>query len=146
MRSRAALSRALEPALGLFLAACFILPTEATYSLVFYLAVVPCALARAAPPPWLQPSAVWAGVAMIAWSAATLCWGEDTGGRAARFALASAATLVFWLAAYDVLTNQATRGRLQTLLIALGAASAAISGSSTIRSRQLCIRDAPWAW
>jgi hypothetical protein len=124
---RAALSRALEPALGLFLAACFLLPTEAAYSLVFYLAVVPCAVARLAPPPWAKSAALWAGSAMILWSALSLCWGEDAGGRTGRFAVGSAATLVFWLATYDVLANHGTRERLQTLLIVLGAASAAVA-------------------
>ncbi len=117
------MSRALELALGVFLAACFLLPTEAAYALVFYVIVVPCALARLVRRPRPGDVVLWTGVALIAWSALTLCWGEDAGGRTVKFAVASAATLVFWLASYDVLANPAAGERLQVLLIVLGAAS-----------------------
>ena len=55
----------------LFLLACFALPTEAAFSLVFYIVVLPFARFRLA----------WPEAAVIVWSGMTLAWGE--GGLAA---------------------------------------------------------------
>jgi O-antigen ligase len=107
-----------------FLVACFVLPGDAAYGLVFYAAVLPCLawrLAAAGPP---RCAAFWSGVALIAWSGLTLLWGRDDGHRTAAFAIAVAATLAFWCAAALCLGDARNRERLAAMLVLLGCASA----------------------
>jgi O-antigen ligase len=115
--------RALEYAMALFLVACFVLPGDAAYGFVFYIAVLPCLFFRlvtAGPP---RAAAFWAGAALIVWSGLTLLWGRDDGGRTAGFAIGAAATLAFWCAAVMCLADARNRERLATMLVLLGCAS-----------------------
>jgi O-antigen ligase len=105
-----------------FLAACFALPTEAAFSLVFYVTVLPVAWSksgRAASSP-----AEWLAFALIVWSGLTLLWGEGDSRRTMAFALATACTLVFFLAQRAVLADASSRRQVATLLVWAGAANA----------------------
>ena len=110
-----------------FVAAAFLLPTEPAYALVFYLAVVPCALARARDGAIVQDSGYAMAVALIYWSAATLLWGRDDGHRWVRFAIDSVMTALFVDAMMWVLREPANRARLASVLIWAGAANAVLS-------------------
>jgi O-antigen ligase len=120
------LGRLLPHALLAFVAAAFLLPTEAAYALVFYLLVPPCLLASAiaGPRPCRHNPALWLAVALILWSALTLLWGTDDAHRAPRFALGAAATLIFLLAGVSCARDAPWRARLGTILIVLGTTSA----------------------
>ncbi len=101
-----------------FLAACFALPTEAAFSLVFYAGVLPPLLAR-------QP--VWphcAVCALIIWSGLTLFWGEGDARRVFAFGLGAVCTLAYMAALQQMLGDPAMRRRVGTLLIWAGAANA----------------------
>ena len=113
----------LEPAFGLFLAACFLLPSGPAYALVFYLAVLPPLFTRLA---FERPSGApyLLGASLAAWSGLTLAWGHDDGGRTLAFAAASASTFAAWAGLTIVLQANAARPRLRLLLIRLGAANA----------------------
>ena len=121
------LARLLPHALLAFVAAAFLLPTEAAYALVFYLAVPPCLIASAiaGPRAWCRDPALWLAVVLILWSALTLLWGTDDTHRAPRFALGATATLIFLLAATSCARDAPWRARLGTILVVLGTASAA---------------------
>ncbi len=116
----------LGAALLLFLVACFALPTEAASSLVFYLTVLPCLAASLALRRRPGGAAFDAGAALILWSAATLLWGWDDGGRTGGMALACFGTLAFWAALAIGLADSTARARLPLCLAGLGAADALI--------------------
>ena len=111
----------------LSVAAAFLLPTEAAYALVFYLIVPPClvAAAIAGPRALARGLGSWLAVALILWSGLTLLWGVDETHRTPRFALGAAATLAFVAAVAMCARDAAWRRRLGTMLIVLGAVSAA---------------------
>jgi O-Antigen ligase len=121
------LARLLPHALLLAVAAAFLLPTEPAYALVFYIAVPPCLVAAAIAGPWALGRDVAGSLAigLILWSGLTLLWGADDLHRAPRFALGAAATLAFVLAATMCARDTAWRRRLGTMLIVIGAVSAA---------------------
>ena len=127
------LASLLPAAFLLFVAAAFALPSEPAYSLVFFIAVLPPALAALAlpasgtgEPEWHQPG--WAACAvLIAWSALTLLWGQDDGHRSMRFALSALMTLVYADVLSRVLQAPKIRFRLAAVLIWLGAANALLS-------------------
>ncbi len=112
------LARALPACLLGFLAACFALPTEAAFSLVFYAGVVPPLLARR--PVWPP----WPVCALVIWSGLTLFWGEGDARRVFAFGLGAACTLAYMAALQETLADQAMRRRVGTLLIWAGAANA----------------------
>jgi O-antigen ligase len=118
----------LPGALLLFFVAAFALPREPAYALVFYVAVLPCLAARlvAGPGPRVTPSAAMA-LGLIGFSALTLVWGVDDGGRTWRFAGSAAATLGFVLAMLTVMGDTAWRARLEAVLVAGGGLNAAWS-------------------
>jgi O-antigen ligase len=109
----------LEGTVLVFVAACFLLPTGPAYAAVFYLAVVPCLGFRMAR--WRgevpRDAALWLGVALIAWSGLTLCWGRDDGGRTVSFALATGSTLAFWTALRATIATPSRRERLARVLV-----------------------------
>jgi hypothetical protein len=119
-----AFGRGLEFATALFLVACFGFPGDAAYGAFFTIAVVPPLAARLAAAPLPRAPAFLAGAALIAWSALTLLWGRDDGGRAVAFAFAAFATMAFWCAAVICLADQRNRDRLSGMLVVLGCASA----------------------
>jgi O-antigen ligase len=108
----------------LFLASAFIAPTEAAFSLVFYICVVPPAAAAWRKLAIFGPAERLA-LALIIWSALTLLWGEDDGNRSARFLLGAACTWVFVRAMCHVLVDPAWRQLLITVLIWAATANAA---------------------
>ncbi len=110
-----------------FVAAAFLLPTEPAYSLVFYLAVVPCALARGRRGSTVQDGGYAVAIALIYWSAATLLWGRDDGHRWVRFLIDSIMTALFVDAMMWVLREPANRARLAGVLIWAGTANAILS-------------------
>jgi O-antigen ligase len=113
----------LPASLYLFIVSAFALPTEAAFSLVFYVCAMPLAVLSAT---WTaKPAGVWLALALILWSGLTLLWGEDDGGRSLRFLLGVAASAAFVLALSDVLAERAERRRLATVLVCAGAANAA---------------------
>jgi O-antigen ligase len=118
----------LPHALLLTVAGFFLLPTQAAYGLVFFVSVPPCLVAAMLAGRLAVPRAAgfWLAVVLIVYSALTLAWGEDSGGRAGQFALGAAATLGFVVACGAVLGEARWRARLGTLLVVLGAASAAL--------------------
>jgi O-antigen ligase len=136
------MSRWLPYGLLVFTVAAFTLPTEAAFSLVFYVCVMPLALlmpARipfnsAAPPPPASGEARGGGaaariglalaLALILWSGLTLLWGEGDPLRNHRYLLATAATACFVLASWQVLALPNMQQRLATLLICAGSANA----------------------
>jgi O-antigen ligase len=123
----ARLSTALPAALLLFVAAAFLLPSEPSYALVFYAAVIPTLVARLiqGPRPLTAPTVL--ALALVAWSGLTLLWGTDDGHRSFRFLGDTLATACLVLAAACVLPDPVWRRRLALLLIAVGAANAAFS-------------------
>jgi len=114
----------LPAALLIFLAGAFLLPSEAAYSLVFYLCVLPALVLERAKLPPIAP-ATWLALALIAWSALTLAWGEDPGHRALAFGLGAASTAALVLALADLLASPHMRRRMGTALIWLGTGNAA---------------------
>ncbi len=111
--------RVLLPACVLaFLAACFALPNEAAFSLVFYAGVLPVVLARR---PSFPP---WPASALIIWSGLTLFWGEGDARRVFAFALGALCTLAYMMALQSALSDATMRRRLGTLLIWAGTANA----------------------
>ena len=98
-----------------FLLACFALPTEAAFSLVFYVVVIPTTRPR---------GPHWTAGALIVWSGCTLFWGEGDARRVWAFALGSVCTLVFAVAVQGVCRDLAGRRRVATLLIWAGAVNA----------------------
>jgi O-antigen ligase len=135
------MKRWLPYGLLLFTAAAFALPTEAAFSLVFYVCVMPMALlipvvaARATPPP--PPCGEGRGggaaprtglvlaLALILWSALTLLWGEGDPLRSQRYLLATAATACFVLASWQVRVLPNIHQHIAKLLICAGSANAA---------------------
>lgn len=121
-------ARLLPWALLLFVAAAFLLPSGPAYALVFYVCVVPAALARAgAGGARVQDRGYALAMALIYWSAATLLWGRDDGHRWVRFAVDAVMTGIFVDTLMWVLREPAQRARLATLLIWAGAANALLS-------------------
>jgi hypothetical protein len=120
--------RATASRLGLliFLASCFALPTEASFALVFYITVLPVSVARWSAVAGGAPlsRSEWLAVALTVWSGLTLLWGEGDSSRSLAFALATACTLVFFLAQRSALGDAAMRRQVATLLIWAGAANA----------------------
>jgi hypothetical protein len=104
-----------------FLAACFALPTEAAFSLVFYAGVLPPLLVRQ---PALPP---WPASALIIWSGLTLFWGEGDAHRVFAFGLGAVCTLAYMVALQGTLGDASMRRGLGTLLIWAGTANAAWS-------------------
>jgi O-antigen ligase len=127
--SSAALSRWLPGALLVFVASAFLLPSQPAYSLVFYLAVLPCLAARLRAGTWppLADPAQRAAIALVVWSGLTLLWGTDDGHRSWRFAGDTVCTLALLLAMAAALPDAAFRARLGTVLVACGALNAAWS-------------------
>jgi O-antigen ligase len=121
------LASLLPHALLLAVAAAFLLPTEAAYSLLFYIAVPPCLVAAAIVGPRTLPRDVasWLAIGLILWSGLTLLWGVDDMYRAPRFGLSAAATLTFVLAGTICARDAAWRWRFGTVLVVLGGLSAA---------------------
>jgi O-antigen ligase len=121
------LSRLLPWALLLFLAAAFLLPSEPSYALVFYVAVIPCLVARLIL--GLRPALTDAGLALalVVWSGLTLLWGVDDGHRSLRFLGDTLATACLVLTMACVLPDPVWRRRLALVLIVVGAANAALS-------------------
>ena len=112
-----------------FVAASFVLPNGPSYALVFYVAVLPCLIARLAVGPGLglgDPAAALA-LALVVWSGLTLLWGQDDGHRSWRFAGDSAASAGFVLAMLAVLGQAWVRTALARLLVVAGGANAAFS-------------------
>jgi O-antigen ligase len=123
------LSSLLPGALLVFVAAAFLLPNEPSFALVFYVAVLPCLIARlvAARGVALTDAAQILAVCLVVWSGLTLLWGTDDGHRSWRFAGDTAATLGFVLAMLLTLGDRVMRARLGTVLVAAGAANAVFS-------------------
>ncbi len=123
----------LDGAVLAFITACFLLPTSPAYAVVFYLAVVPCVGVRLAMSRGRVPRdpAFWLGVVLIVWSGLTLCWGRDDGRRTVSFALATAATLVFWAALYRTVTAPFRRAWLARVLVAAGTLNALVGLART---------------
>jgi O-antigen ligase len=119
------MTRLLPFSLFVFIVSAFALPTEAAYSLVFYVCVMPLALLAPCSGWKMRPSGVWLAQAVILWSGLTLLWGETTGDRDLHFLLATAATAAFVLALSTVLRDPASRYRLAMLLVCAAAANAA---------------------
>jgi O-antigen ligase len=120
------LSAWLPGALMVFAAAGFLLPKEPDYALLFYVAVLPCLLARLAVAravPLSDPVRLLA-VCLIAWSGLTLLWGTDDKGRSWRFAADTVATFAFLVAMLLGWREAASRARLATVLVAAGTANA----------------------
>jgi O-antigen ligase len=122
----ATLSAWLPGALLVFVASAFLLPREPAYSLMFYLAVLPCLAARLGVGGWprLADPAQWAAIGLVVWSGLTLLWGVDDGHRTWRFAGDTACTLGLVLAMAATLPDAAMRARLGTVLVACGAVNA----------------------
>ncbi len=104
-------------ALGVFLVAAFVLPSEASYSLVFYLSLP---LLR-----WTPRAET--GLALIAWSALTLVWGEGGTVRAWHFLLGALCTAAFLLKAVQTLGKKGARLWVPRLLAGLGTFNAGLS-------------------
>jgi O-antigen ligase len=100
-----------------FFLACFLLPTEAAFSLVFY-AVLPLLLwrSRVWPP--------WPASGLILWSGLTLLWGEGDTHRVLAFGLGAVCTYVYVAALLGTLSDASMRRQVGTLLIWAGAANA----------------------
>jgi O-antigen ligase len=107
-----------KEALSLFLIACFALPTEAAFSFIFYLAVIPAVLVQR------DVRLAWPVWALILWSGLTLLWGEGDARRVGAFALGAVCTLLFMAALRQALRDPAALRRLGTLLIWAGAVNA----------------------
>jgi O-antigen ligase len=120
------LSGWLPAAMLLFVAAAFALPKEPAYALVFYVAVLPCLLARLAEGSWRfrADAAQLLALGLVVWSGLTLLWGTDDGHRAWRFAGDTAATFAFLLAMLLTLPDPAMRRRLAMVLVVAGALNA----------------------
>ncbi len=117
----------LGPALLVFVASAFLLPSGPAYSLVFYVGVLPLALLGA----WrsaLREERGWGLAAgLIVWSGLTLVWGHDDGHRSWRFAADTAMTFVFVAAMAEGFREADIRRGLMSVLIWAGAANAALS-------------------
>jgi len=100
-----------------FVGACFALPTEAAFSLVFYI-ILP--LLRPRLPPWPATT-------LIIWSGLTLIWGEGDAHRVFAFGLGAICTLAYVAALQATLGDPAMRRRVGTLLIWAGTGNAAWS-------------------
>ncbi len=122
-----AMSGALPVLLLVFVASAFLLPSGPSYSLVFYVGVLPLAVLRA----WrgaMRAELGWGLAAgLIVWSGLTLVWGHDDGHRSLRFAADTAMTFVFVAALADGFRDPAMRRRLMGVLIWAGAANAVLS-------------------
>ena len=105
----------------IFLAACFALPTEAAFSLVFYVVAAPWILLGRR----IWPN--WAAGALILWSGVTLLWSEGRGHRTWAFAVGTLCTAIFLMAVQAVGLAADSRRRLGTLLVWAGALNAAWS-------------------
>ncbi len=117
----------LGPALLVFIASAFALPSGPAYSLVFYLGVLPLAVLAAARGA-LRAEAGWAlSAALIVWSGLTLAWGHDDGHRSLRFAADAVMTFAFVAASAEGFRDAALRRRLMGVLVWVGAANAALS-------------------
>lgn len=125
----ATLSAWLPAAVLAAIGAAFVLPSEPSYALVFYLAVLPCLMARlwrARRCPFATP-AQWLAAGLIAWSGLTLLWGIDDGHRTGRFLGDTLATLGFLTALVLTLRRAEMRRRLRDVLVGLGCVNAAFS-------------------
>jgi O-antigen ligase len=100
----------------LFFLSCFLLPTEAAFSLVFYAAVLPFIRRPVWPP--------WPATALIAWSGLTLLWGEGDAHRVFAFGLGAVCTLAYMVALQAMLGETTMRRRVGTLLIWAGTVNA----------------------
>ncbi len=116
----------LDGAVLAFIGACFLLPTAPAYALVFYVMVLPCVAFRlvASRAVVSRDLALWLGVALILWSALTLCWGRDDGGRTASFAIATGSTLAFWVALHACAATPSRRVWLARVLVIVGTINA----------------------
>jgi O-antigen ligase len=126
------MTRWLPAGLLLFILAAFALPTEAAFSLVFYVCVMPLAVLTA--PRAIRHAhelslAARAGLALalalILWSGLTLIWGEGDVQRTLHYVLATTATACFVLACWQVLARSDAHRSLATLLVCGGSANAA---------------------
>jgi O-antigen ligase len=136
----------LPAALLLFFVAAFALPREPDYALVFYVAVLPCLLARLTAGPWpdvAAPARILA-FGLIVFSALTLLWGVDDGGRVWRFAGSAAATAAFVLAMLAVLGDAAWRARLASVLVVGAGLNAAWSIAYAVVTQPLNPRLHGW--
>jgi hypothetical protein len=119
------MSRMARAGLLAFVVGAFALPTEAAFSLVFYLAVmVPAAIG------WrgLRPAegAGWLALGLIIWSALSLLWGVDDGHRAWLFLLGAVATSVFVLVLREALQAPGWGRRLAAVVVWSGTANAVL--------------------
>jgi O-antigen ligase len=135
------MSRWLPPALLVFALAAFALPTEAAFSLAFYVCVVPLAVLTAAAGAWrrlktasvpgappndaVSHTGLVLALALVLWSGLTLIWGEGDPLRTLRFLVSTVATACFVWAAWQVLVLPGIHRRLATWVIGAGAANAA---------------------
>ena len=119
----------LPHALLAFVGAAFVLPNGPSYALLFYVAVLPCLVARLAvgPRPAMRDPASALALALVVFSGLTLLWGHDDGHRNWRFAWDSVASAAFVLAMLAVLAKPWVRTALARLLVVAGAANAVFS-------------------
>ncbi len=107
-----------KEALASFILCCFCLPTEAAFSLVFYLAVIPSLFLQR------HVRLAWPVAGLIVWSGLTLLWGEGDTRRVFAFALGAVCTLLFMAALGADLRHPLAMRRLGTLLIWAGCVNA----------------------
>ncbi len=104
------------------------MPKEPAYALVYYVAVVPCALATLASGWRPTLDAGWGlALGLIVWSGLTLLWGDNDGGRRLHFLRDTACTLGFVLVLMAVLGDAVTRRRAALVLVIGGAADAVLA-------------------
>jgi O-antigen ligase len=108
-------------ALCIFLVAAFVLPSEAAFSLVFYL-TLPVLAWKPRLDRRLMPA-----LALIAWSALTLLWSAGGAIRAWHFLLGALCTAAFLQEALQALGITGARQFVTRLLVGLGSANAGLS-------------------
>jgi O-antigen ligase len=113
-------------ALNLFVLAAFALPTDAAYSLAFYVGVPLLAVSGRLRLPRVTRGD-YAAAALILWSGLTLLWGEGDTRRVYAFALGTASTGAFLVILRSVLEEPEARRHLLGWLVWCGAANAALA-------------------
>jgi O-antigen ligase len=117
------------PALLLYVAGAFLLPKGNASAVLFYVAVLPCLVARLNCAPFVQWREPGVGLALglIAFSGLTLIWGEGGAHRLGQFAADTIATLGFVLALLLTLDAPHARNWFARALIWAGAVNAAVA-------------------